>query len=77
MCLNVASLCSGDHDSQEDFRDVWINSVQFDHTGLLRLVLPVVLTFDGGISGSVSAQTRTGSVLFPVKLVPADSCSQL
>lgn len=77
MCLNVASLRSGDHDSLEDFRGVWIHSVQFDHAGLLRLVLPVVLTFDGGLSGSVSAQTRTGSVLFPVKLVPADSCSRL
>lgn len=48
-----ARRAHGGDDSQEDFRDVWISPVQFDHTGLLRQVLPVVLTFGGGISGSV------------------------
>lgn len=54
MCINTGSLHSGeDEDSQEYFMDLWITPVQFDHTGLLTQVLPVVPTFERGISGSV------------------------
>lgn len=54
MCITIGSLHSGeDEDSQEDFRDLWITSVQLDRTGLFTQVLPVVPTFKHGISGSV------------------------